>query len=64
MDGDEQLEANHTIASFTDLDRLAAQVAGAVKRWCRQVPLRKGGARVTIRLDATWNEREHRPKKE
>lgn len=62
MWGDKQLSGNHTISTFEDIDRLGSQVASAVRRWCRQVPLRKQGARTQIRLDASWSERERKQK--
>ncbi len=63
MWGDDEVNGNHTIASFDDIDKLAAQVGRAVKRWARQIPLRKAGARTEIRLDATWTEREAKARK-
>ena len=57
MWGEDEVEGSRVIRSFEELDKLAAQVGRAVKRWVRQVPLRKRGSRTQIGLTAQWVER-------
>jgi hypothetical protein len=65
MWNDDELDGtNHTIGGFEDIDRLSTQVARAVRRWARQIPLRKAGSRTVITLDASWSEHERKPSKE
>jgi hypothetical protein len=54
--GDEELELEKVITSFDDQDRFALQVGRAVKRFIRNVPVRKQRSRLTINVDAYWTE--------
>lgn len=55
--GDEELSGSHVIRTFDDLDKFALRVGRAIKRWVRQVPLRKQGSSAQITLNAFWVER-------
>ncbi len=57
MWGDDELQGNHVIRTFDDLDKLASQVGRAVKRWARSIPVRKQGSRTQLDLRASWVER-------
>ena len=45
------------VTTFDDQDKIAHAVAAAVKRWLRQVPLRKDGSRIRFDVYASWSER-------
>jgi len=55
--GGVEIAENQVIKTFDDLDKLALRVGRAVKRWVREVPLRKQGSSATITLKACWVER-------
>ncbi len=54
---EDPISRNHTIKGFADIDRLANEVGRAVKRWARQIPLRRTGSRMDLTLRAAWTER-------
>ncbi len=54
--GAEYLELDRVVSTFDDQDKIAAQVARAVKRFIRAVPVRKQRSRLNINVDAYWTE--------
>lgn len=42
--------------TFAHQDRVAAQIARAVRNWIRVVPVRASGSRLDLRLLAEWQE--------
>jgi hypothetical protein len=42
--------------TFADQDKVAAQIARAVRNWIRVVPVRNSGSRLDLKVTAEWIE--------
>jgi len=54
--GVDALDIDQVVHSFDDLDKIAAQVGRAVRKFLREVPVRKQRSRNVFDVTATWTE--------
>ena len=48
-----------TLDTFADQEKVAAQIARAVRNWIRVVPVRNSGSRLDLTVTAEWLETKH-----